>query len=280
MKAFLAWLLRSVLHYRSDVVTVNLSRSFPDKTYEEIRAIHKRFYLHLATVVVETLWFGLFCRGEKGRKRLRKSHIVEMANPEELNRLYRGARQLMLLQSHAGNWELIAGVLYYSYGEPLDVDAQTIGVTYRKLSSPLMDRLMERCRTAAVCDLHFKGYLEARSVLRYVLAHKDQKYVYSFITDQFPYFANRKNKVTFMHRETPTMTGAAELAVRLDMAVGYLRFECREGGGYRMTIVPVCEHAGGEQPLDIMKKFYRLLEEDLEKQPWNYLWTHKRWKLQ
>ena len=26
------------------------------------------------------------------------------------------------------------------------------------------------------------------------------------------------------------------------------------------------------------KKRIRLLEEDLQKQPWNYLWTHKRWK--
>ena len=22
-----------------------------------------------------------------------------------------------------------------------------------------------------------------------------------------------------------------------------------------------------------------LLEEDIQKQPWNYLWTHKRWKI-
>ena len=88
--AFLAWFLRSVLRYRSDVVTVNLCRSFPEKTYEEIQAIHKQFYRHLASVLKETVWFGR-CRGEKGRKRLRDSHIVEIANPEELNRLYAGS---------------------------------------------------------------------------------------------------------------------------------------------------------------------------------------------
>lgn len=279
MRRFLAWFLRSVLRYRSSVVTVNLSRSFPDKTYEEIDAIHKQFYLHLVDILAETLWLGR-CRGEKGRKRLRNSHIVEFTNPEEFNRLYRGARQIMLLQAHTGNWELIGGILNSSYGVPLDVDASTFAVTYRSLSNRLMDRLMERCRTAAVCDLDFQGYLEARSVIRFVLAHKDQKYGYSFITDQYPYFDNRKNKITFMHRETPTMTGAAELAVKLDMAVGYLRMACREGGGYTFTVVPIAEHAAGQEPLELMKKYYKLLEEDLEKQPWNYLWTHKRWKLQ
>ena len=277
--AFLAWFLRSVLRYRSDVVTVNLCRSFPEKTYEEIQAIHKQFYRHLASVLKETVWFGR-CRGGKGRKRLRDSHIVEITNPEELNRLYAGARQVMLLQSHAGNWELIGGILNYSYGEPLAMTADNFAVTYRQLGNPRMDALMARNRTAAVSDLDFKGYVEARSVVRFVLDRREQKYCYSFITDQFPYYANRKNFVHFLHRDTPTMTGAAELAVKLDMAVAYLGMECREDGGYRLNVVPICEHAGGEQPLELMQKFYQLLEADLEKQPWNYLWTHKRWKLQ
>ena len=277
--SFLAWFLRSVVRYRSDVVTVNLSRSFPEKTYEEIQAIHKQFYEHLATIVKEAFWFGRYT-GEKCRKRLRDSHIVEFANPEELNRLFAGARQLMLLQSHMGNWELIGGILNYSYGVPLAITSDTFAVTYRQLSSPRADRLMARIRTAAVVDLDFKGYVEARSAIRFVLDRRDQKYGYSFITDQFPYYANRKNFVHFMHRDTPTMTGAAELAVKLDMAVGYLRMECREGGGYRLEVVPISEHAAGEQPLELMQRFYQLLEADLEKQPWNYLWTHKRWKLQ
>ncbi len=81
-----------------------------------------------------------------------------------------------------------------------------------------------------------------------------------------------------MHRETPTMTGGAALACRMDMAVVYLRFAYREEGGYHMEFVPITEHAGSIAPMDIMKQYYKLLEEDLRNQPWNYLWTHKRWK--
>ena len=44
----LAWFLEKVMHYRRDVVFINLSRSFPDKKYHEIRAIAKDFYKHLA----------------------------------------------------------------------------------------------------------------------------------------------------------------------------------------------------------------------------------------
>ncbi len=27
-----------------------------------------------------------------------------------------------------------------------------------------------------------------------------------------------------------------------------------------------------------MRRYYKLLEADIEAQPWNYLWTHNRWK--
>jgi KDO2-lipid IV(A) lauroyltransferase len=81
-----------------------------------------------------------------------------------------------------------------------------------------------------------------------------------------------------MHQDTVTMTGGAGLAVKLDMVVAYLRFQEREGGGYRLSVVPICEHAAQMAPAEIMNKYYQLLEEDLEEQPWNYLWTHKRWK--
>ena len=33
-----------------------------------------------------------------------------------------------------------------------------------------------------------------------------------------------------------------------------------------------------QQVQAIMEKYYTLLEEDINAQPWNYLWSHKRWK--
>ena len=277
MAGGLAWFLRSVVHYRSDVVMTNLSRSFPDKSYEEIRQIHKQFYRHLANIFTEMIWFGA-CRGEKGRKRLRKSHIVEMTNPEELNRLWNSSRQLMILQSHSGNWELIGGILNYSYGEQPEITSDTLAVTYLRAHSALWDRVMADNRTAPVSDLNYPVYVEAGEAIRFALKRKAERYSYSFITDQFPYNENLHHSVRFMHQDTYTMTAAAALAVKLDMSVAYLRFECREDGGYALTFVPLSDHAAGEDPMALTKAYYAHLEEDLEKQPWNYLWTHRRWK--
>ena len=280
MARVIAWLLRDVLRYRTGVVMVNLARSFPQKSYEELQQISKRFYAHFARTFTEMVWFGA-CRGEKGRRRLRESHLVEIENPELLNQLYRESPQLMLLQAHTGNWELIGGIREYSYGQPLELDPKAFAVAYAALRSPLWDRIMADNRTAPVADLGFDGYVETHQILRYAVSRRGQKFCFTFITDQYPYWANgRKAEVRFMHQPTVTMTGGAALASRMDMAVAYVRFSCREEGGYRLSFVPITLHAAQMSPEQIMERYYQLLEEDLQAQPWNYLWTHKRWKEQ
>ena len=277
MKTFLAWFLRSVVRYRSDVVMVNLSRSFPKKSYEEIREIHKRFYRHLVSIFTEMLWIGT-CRGERGREKFRRSHIMEFTNPQVYNQLASGGRSVMLLEAHTGNWELMGGLPFSSFGVSLDIRPEQYAVTYLALHNPRADRFIGWNRVGILQDIEgFHGYVETSQVMRFVLKHRDQPFLYTFITDQYPYTPHHV-PVRFMHQDTVTMTGGAGLAVKLDMAVAYLRFEEREGGGYNLSVVPICEHAAGKDPMEIMNKYYQLLEEDLEKQPWNYLWTHKRWK--
>ena len=274
---FLGWLMRNVVRYRVDVVKDNLVHSFPEKPASEINAIHKKFYFHFGRIFTEALWFGS-CKGENGRKRLKDSHIVEIANPEEFNRFLRENTQVMILQTHTGNWEIVGGMFNYTYTEPLLFTTRTFAITYLPLHSQFWDRFIAQNRAAPVEDLGFDGYIPTQNIVRHVQEHAGKKFCYCFITDQFPYSSSHKHTVNFMNRETPTMTGGAALACRMDMAVLYLRFTCRENGGYRMEFIPITEHAAEKSPMDIMKTYYKLLEEDLRNQPWNYLWTHKRWK--
>ena len=277
MAGVIGWFVRNVVRYRRDVVKDNLEKSFPEKSAREIKEIQKKFYRHFANILTEALWFGS-CKGYKGRRRLKDSHIVEIANPEEFNRIIRDNTQVMILQSHTGNWELIGGLLNYTYTEPLKITTGTIAITYLPLHNKFWDSFMGENRQAPVADMDFTGYIPSHKIVRHVQEHAGKKFCYCFITDQFPYSYSHKHTVNFMNRETPTMTGGAALACRMDMAVLYLRFSYREDGGYRMEFVPITEHAGEMPPMNIMHNYYKLLEADIKAQPWNYLWTHRRWK--
>ena len=45
-----------------------------------------------------------------------------------------------------------------------------------------------------------------------------------------------------------------------------------------MSFTEICPDASLMSAEEIMVGFYRLLEEDVLKDPANYLWSHNRWK--
>ncbi|MCH5174164.1 MAG: lysophospholipid acyltransferase family protein [Bacteroidales bacterium] len=273
-----SWLAEKVLRYRVHETTVNLARSFPEKKYGELKKIRHEFYRHFGEILAETVWFG----GCRANGRLHASRLVEITNPEELNRMYDCAPGVMVLMSHAGNWELIGGSLSYIYKDDAEFRAteQNFCVVYLRQSSRLWDSILRDNRRAPLEDPeNYPGYLEARNAVRYVYEHRHEKKIYNFITDQAPYFkAPDYMKVNFMHQDCTSMRGAAALAAKFGMAVCFMSMQSAGRGHYKIKYVPISDDASLMTPEDIMKEYYRLLQADIEQQPWNYLWTHRRWK--
>jgi len=273
---FVAWLMGSVLHYRRDVVMVNLARSFPDKKYEELDSIRKAFYTNLGYVIGEAIWFGT-----SSFERVRRQHIVEMTNPEVPGWLYEAGKSVIIISGHFGNWELSGGFEAYDYKDtPGHIDEHNACVIYKKLSSKTWDRIFRHNRTAPLHDSKgYKGYVEGMNVVRYMYTHKDEPKFYVFNTDQSPYSNSSGNiDLEFMHQPTKAMSTPAALAHKFGFAVLYAGMKRKEPGKYELTYTPICEDGSALPVQEIMEKFYALLQKDIEEQPESYIWSHKRWK--
>ena len=277
ISGFVAWLAGSALHYRTDDVMINLSRCFPEKNNYELRDLKKEFYHHFAKVIVETVWFG----GCRNPQRLKDSHIVEIANPELLARMYEESPSVVVMYTHCGNWELMGGIINYNYSDAdIPVSEDNYCVVYRRMSSRVWDEIMRDNRFAPVKDKrNFDGYVESKQMVRYAYAHREEKKIYNVNTDQRPYFPGPEYmKVNFLHQECQTMTGAAALAHKFGFSVLYQRMAEKENGrGYTIEYVPICENGSEMSVEDMMGKYYELLEKDIKEQPYNYLWSHRRW---
>ena len=273
-----AWILGKVVHYREDVVTANIARSFPEKKYDEIKKIKDGFYTHFGELIAEMIWFAGNRKG-RGRKRIHDSRIVTYVNPEVINELYRTRPGVMALTGHAGNWELNGGIFCENYAGPWAFDESKLCVVYKALSNKLWDKVVGRGRCAAMLDLDFDGYVESRNVLRYAVSHRREKYLYIFNTDQYPYrYATGYDVGTFLNQPTMAMTGGASLACKMGMGVVFMDWRRNGRGHYEITLVPICEDASASTPEEIMRKYYGLMEETVKADPSNYLWSHKRWK--
>ena len=272
----ISWIALNVLRYRYDIVMINLSRSFPDKKYQEIRAIAKKFYRHLGEIFAEAIWFG-----GSSYKRLYESGIVTVMNPDEYNEMFLNTPSMTVLSTHCGNWELMGGFLGYrtATGEKIVMTEEHIQVVYKKLSNPVSDEVFRRNRVAPLEVVGTNCELESSNVLRQALKNRNEKRVYIYPTDQAPYWKAGKYPIgEFMHQQTNAMLGSVGVACKLSHSVRYMKMKRVERGRYEMTLLPICRDASLMTPEDIMRKYYDLLEEEINETPYNWLWSHKRWK--
>ena len=279
MADFIAWFARRVLRYRIHEVTVNLARSFPELNYWDLKPVTKDFYRHFADLLAESVRYSVF-HGEKGRKRLRDSHILEVNDVSVVNHLLETTPSVMVLNSHLGNWELFAGIFQCGFDprEPFALQPGQIVAVYKEMSSKFSDGLFRACRLGPVMGTDFEGYVESSQVMRYALQNRDKKRFYMFNTDQYPYGNAAYTELEFLHQPTRAMLGGASLACKLHYSVVYLHWSRPERGRYEASFIPICEDASTMTPEEIMAEFYRLLEANIKEDPAMYLWSHRRWK--
>ena len=268
----LAWLMRSVLRYRRKVVETNLLHSFPDRSPEERKDILKGFYRHFGEIIAEAVWFG----GTRSKERLRRQGLVEFADLEKHVKELEGTKGIICLTSHCGNWELYGGWFQYAPEGALPYREDETVVVYKRLSSDVWEEVMARNRSWPMEG--FGGYVESRKVLRFILEHRERR-GFLFNTDQYPYRGTQAHEVKeFMHQKTLAMTGGAAIACKFGFAAVYTGFERVSRGHYRIRFTTIARDASELTPGEVMDRYYALLQKDIEAQPSNYLWSHRRWK--
>ena len=267
-----SWVMKNILHYRQNVVITNISRSFPEKKYPEIKSIVSAFYRHLGEIFAEAVWFS----GSDAR-RIHASGICRYTNLEVLCDAYENSPSVTVLFSHCGNWELLGGLLCYNYNPDVDYPCHesNVKVVYKELHNRFWNEVFVRNRCYPAKG--FDGQIESKNILRYAIRHRNVKNIYIYPTDQYPY-AGSHDAGLFLNQPTKVMLGSAGLAHKLGMSVLYLSMKQVSRGHYEMTFVPICGNAAELSPEEIMRRYLDLLEADIRETPYNWLWSHKRWK--
>ncbi len=274
---FIAWILRDVIHYRESVVYTNLARSFPAEKYKWIDDTAKQYYARIGDIAAEAIWFG-GCHGKGAYDRLRQQHIYEYANSEVLIDANK-ERGVVVMKGHCGNWEVFAGLFAYDYRIDLKdhIDINNFYFAYKSMSSNIADRVFYENRRAPVPE--YEGLVETKKLVWHAIDHRSDKPIYVMIADQGPYRGQGSYSAgTFLNQDTKGMPGGFALASKFGFAVLYAREERVSRGHYRVTYEVIEPNAKDCDPEAMMQRFYQLLEEDIKRDPANWLWSHKRWR--
>ena len=120
--------------------------------------------------------------------------------------------------------------------------------------------------------------LPYRAIIRHITSKKSHPAVYLFLADQCPHIKEEKYRFTLLNQETYVFSGMEKLARTGRTAVIYLHLTQLSKGSYKIVCSPVCSKAESTSDGEITLKYIKLLTENINEEPYGWLWTHKRWK--
>ncbi len=254
--AALAW----ALGIRRRVTLDNLARALPERSAAERRSIARAAYANMARVVVDAL-------RTLGAPRERLLAEVEVDDFGPVDRALAAGRGLLVATAHLGSWELFGAAM---------AQRVPLHAVVRPLRGGLNARLVEARQRAGL------RLIPGRGALSGTVAALRRNEVVAMLVDQaiggkhalyVPFFG-RPAATTPALSMAALRTGAPTLVVVALRQAGRLRF--RVEGPFEMP------HTGDRQR-DLWTHTARVtaaLERIIREAPEQWLWLHRRWKLQ
>ncbi|XCF05304.1 lysophospholipid acyltransferase family protein [Tamlana crocina] len=253
-------LLYYIVGYRKKVVTENLKLVFPEKTEQEITAIKKKFYKHLCDMFLEMAKTMTISEKELEKR-------FKITNPEELKRLEKLNKSIILIFGHYASWEW--SIVLQNY-----INFKGFAV-YKKLANKHFDKLVRDIRSKYNTTL-----ISTKETIHTITQNElaGTKSITGFLSDQSPRLSKEVYWSSFMGIKVPCFTGAERLAKKLDFSTAYLKVNKIKRGYYEAEIITLAEDSRIYKDYELTDIFLREVEKQIYQAPEYYFWTHKRWK--
>jgi len=251
-------LLAYVFRYRNKVMRMNLAKSFPEKSPEELRRIEKKFYRHFFDQILESLRMISMPDDECVRR-------LKITNPEILTPYYVEGQSVAMVIGHYNNWE------FTPFMNP-QMKHQFVAI-YSSLKNEFMNEVVKKARSKMGSKL-----IPRREVGTFIRQRHEEPFLLLFAADQAPDWKSKLHWTQFLNQKTGVATGAERYAQMLNWVVVFGHITKVKRGTYEMTIEVLTDKPKELPEGEITEMHVRALEREILQAPEYWLWTHKRWK--
>lgn len=252
-------IIYKIARYRVSIVRDNLRKSFPEYNESQLRKIEKQSYINLSQIMIESL--KAFTMTEK---QIFNRHKV--INEDEIADVYKSHGGIIALPSHYGNWE---------WGAMSCMQLQWPGIAlYKPLANKYLNSYVNKNRSRMGTKL-----VSIYDTARCFIETKNKKYNYVLASDQSPSNKKKSHWVEFLGRPTAFLHGADLYSRKYNYAPVFVDIQRVKRGYYELTLTVLAENPAELPEGEVTRRYAKKLEEVIEKNPGNWLWSHKRWKL-
>lgn len=252
-------LIYRIFGYRKKVVSENLSRALPEKKLAEIKAIEKKFFKYLASLIFEIIKMSNI-----SRKEIRKRFVFK--NKELVQAYLDRGQSILICSAHYGNWE------WGTLGIGLNFRADHYPI-YKPLSNNTFDNWFK-----AVRSRYGNKLVPMRQTMRALAASKGKPSIFSFGNDQAPSKDESHYWTSFLHQQASIQLGIEKIARKTNRPIFYFKVKVLKRGYYEVDCVPLCLNPRTTKEFEITELHTRFLEEIIREEPAYWLWSHRRWK--
>ncbi len=236
-----------------------LTKSFPNKTHNEIISIAKDVYKQFVCTIIEIIFVS----------KMSKQDLIESVNFQNLYLIEQARKKgkgAIIMSAHFGNWEMLA----ISFG-----NRYPLSVIVAKQQNPYFDKMINDIRS----NRGYKTIYKEVAPIGVLKSLKRNEFV-AILADQH---AGKQGVITpFFFGNVSTPKGPAIFALRAKCPI-YTGFCSRlPNGKYVVSFEEIQKPNTGDEEKDIeliMTKYNEILQKKIEENPSFWFWFHRRWKV-
>ena len=243
---------------RTQAIT-ELTRCYPEKSHDEIRAMVRRMFQNLGMNQVELFrWIG-------GKEDEIESRVT-LLHPERAEQALARGKGVAVLTAHIGNWDLMG--LWSAKRYPMTIIS-------KDLRSAAANKFWMEARKRSTLNI-VGAHNSYRACLRVL---KDNGCL-GFILDQ-NMIRREGIFVDFFGKPACTTPGLAVLAAHAGSPVLPVFMVRRDDGRHEVHILPMMEPPEDRKPEAIAKAtqaYTKIIEDFVRQYPEQWIWMHRRWR--
>jgi KDO2-lipid IV(A) lauroyltransferase len=255
----LYFIFTRIFAYRKTVILGNIQRSYLTKSDAEHQQLVKEFYRHFSDILVEGIKNLTI-----SKQQLKKRMVVR--NPELMHEFYDEKRNVILVSGHFNNWEwLISAQNLLFKHQAFGIGMPMTNKFWDKKVNQRRERFGMQVINSSNYQIKFRTF-------------KKKPFAVLTLGDQSPAHSTKSYWLNFLNQDTAVLFGTEQMANDYDFTVVFFVIHKIKRGFYELELKLITKNAKSMDWGEITEMHTKLLEDEIIKNPSQWLWSHKRWK--
>ena len=194
----------------------------------------------------------------------KKNSHIKIINEQVLDDIFTKKKPVIFVSGHFSNFEIMS----------MEISKKNIRLAtiYRPLNNLFLNPFMEYLRKKYICKNQIK---KGRRSMRKIIEYIENKNSIALMIDQR---LSEGEKIKFFNKDAFTTTLPAQLALKYNLEIVPIFIQRQNNNLFEIEIFKPLNIKKYNNKIEISKKLNQILEDMILKNPYQWIWTHDRWK--